>query len=135
MSISVLIRLEQDQKVTEDARRRAEQDLAAQKLEVHMLQEKYEKAMASIAEMQKRVKMAESMLEATLQYESGQSKALSSPRAGRVENPPRKAGLLLSFGLGWRDRYKGKPNTEESSESPRDNATPRKGSNKEEQDR
>lgn len=34
----VLIRLEQDQKVTEDARRRAEQDLAAQKLEVHMLQ-------------------------------------------------------------------------------------------------
>jgi len=44
------------------------------------MQEKYEKAMASIAEMQKRVKMAESMLEATLQYESGQSKALSSPR-------------------------------------------------------
>ena len=44
------------------------------------VQEKYEKAMASIAEMQKRVVMAESMLEATLQYESGQSKALSSPR-------------------------------------------------------
>ncbi|PNY11878.1 RabGAP/TBC domain protein, partial [Trifolium pratense] len=77
--LQVLIRLEQDQKVTEDARRRAEQELAAQKLEVHILQEKYEKAMASIAEMQKRVVMAESMLEATLQYESGQSKALSSP--------------------------------------------------------
>jgi hypothetical protein len=44
------------------------------------MQEKYEKAMASIAEMQKRVVMAESMLEATLQYESGQSKAQSSPR-------------------------------------------------------
>jgi len=29
----------------------------------------------------------------------------------------------------------GKPNTEESSESPRDNATPRKESNKEEQDK
>lgn len=44
------------------------------------MQEKYEKAMASVAEMQKRVVMAESMLEATLQYESGQTKALSSPR-------------------------------------------------------
>lgn len=45
-----------------------------------IMQEKYDNAMASIAEMQKRVVMAESMLEATLQYESGQSKALSSPR-------------------------------------------------------
>ncbi|XP_004497446.1 uncharacterized protein [Cicer arietinum] len=132
--LQVLIRLEQDQKITEDARRRAEQDLAAQKLEVHVLQEKYEKAMASISEMQKRVVMAESMLEATLQYESGQSKAHSSPRAGRVENPSRKIGLL-SFGLGWRDRNKGKPNTEESSESLHDNVTPRKESNKEELDR
>ncbi|CAJ2656643.1 EVI5-like protein [Trifolium pratense] len=132
--LQVLIRLEQDQKVTEDARRRAEQELAAQKLEVHILQEKYEKAMASIAEMQKRVVMAESMLEATLQYESGQSKALSSPRAGRVENAARKISLL-NFGLGWRDRNKGKPNTEESSESLHDNVTPRKESNKEEQGR
>lgn len=32
------MRLEQDQRVTEDARRRAEQDLAAQKYEVHVLQ-------------------------------------------------------------------------------------------------
>jgi len=44
------------------------------------MQEKYDKAVQSIADMQKRVVMAESMLEATLQYESGQSKALSSPR-------------------------------------------------------
>ncbi|KAL5067927.1 hypothetical protein RYX36_018814 [Vicia faba] len=127
--LQVLIRLEQDQKVTEDARRRAEQDLAAHKLEVH---EKYEKATASIAEMQKRVVMAESMLEATLQYESGQSKAQSSPRAGRVENPSRKIGLL-SFGLGWRDRNKGKHNTEESTESSHDNVTPRKESDIEEE--
>lgn len=35
--------------------------------------------MASLAEMEKRVVMAESMLEATLQYESGQVKAMSSP--------------------------------------------------------
>ncbi|XP_058771057.1 GTPase-activating protein gyp3-like isoform X1 [Vicia villosa] len=130
--LQVLIRLEQDQKVTEDARRRAEQDLAAHKLEVHVLQEKYEKATASIAEMEKRVVMAESMLEATLQYESGQSKAQSSPRAGRVENPSRKIGLL-SFGLGWRDRNKGKHSTEESTESSHDNVTPRKESNTEEE--
>lgn len=36
--LQVLMRLEQDQKVTEDARRRAEQELAAQKFEVHELQ-------------------------------------------------------------------------------------------------
>ncbi|CAL5207179.1 unnamed protein product [Lathyrus oleraceus] len=130
--LQVLIRVEQDQKVTEDARRRAEQDLATQKLEVHVLQEKYDKATASIAEMQKRVVMAESMLEATLQYESGQSKALASPRAGRVDNPSRKIGLL-SFGLGWRDRNKGKNNTEESTESSPDNVSPKKESNIEEQ--
>lgn len=48
------------------------------------MQEKYEKAMASVAQMEKRVVMAESTLEATLQYESGQVKALSSPRWVRV---------------------------------------------------
>jgi len=36
--------------------------------------------MASLAEMEKRAVMAESMLEATLQYESGQAKAASPPR-------------------------------------------------------
>ncbi|XP_075087125.1 uncharacterized protein LOC107761523 isoform X2 [Nicotiana tabacum] len=78
--LQVLMRVEQEQKVTEDARIAAEQDVAAQKYAVHVLQEKYEKAMASVAQMEKRVVMAESMLEATLQYESGQVKALSSPR-------------------------------------------------------
>lgn len=48
------------------------------------MQEKYEKAMASLAEMEKRVVMAESMLEATLQYQSGQVKAQSSPRYSRI---------------------------------------------------
>ncbi|KAG2403012.1 uncharacterized protein HKW66_Vig0247180 [Vigna angularis] len=139
--LQVLVRLEQDQKITEDARRRAEQGLAAQKLEVHELQEKYDKAMQSIAEMQKRVVMAESMLEATLQYESGQSKALSSPRAGRVqsprsENPSRKISLLR-FGLGWRDKNKGKPNaeTEEAGESLHSNGSPKKESDTQETDR
>lgn len=44
------------------------------------LQEKYESAIASLAEMEKRVVMAESMLEATMQYQSGQHKAQPSPR-------------------------------------------------------
>ncbi|XP_049407203.1 uncharacterized protein LOC125870742 isoform X3 [Solanum stenotomum] len=110
--LEVLMRVEQEQKVTEDARIAAEQDVAAQKYAVHVLQEKYEKAMASVAQMEKRVVMAESMLEATLQYESGQVKALSSPRSTRPDSPqgaPAKRTGLLSFGLGWRDRNKAKP--------------------------
>ncbi|KAK4349053.1 hypothetical protein RND71_031808 [Anisodus tanguticus] len=111
LSARVLMRVEQEQKVTEDARIAAEQDVAAQKYALHVLQEKYEKAMASVTQMEKRVVMAESMLEATLQYESGQVKALSSPRSTRPDSPqgvPTKRGLL-SFGLGWRDRNKAKP--------------------------
>ncbi|QHO53139.1 uncharacterized protein DS421_2g45260 [Arachis hypogaea] len=122
--MQVLVKLEHDQKDTEDARKRAEQELAAQKLEVHILQEKYEKAMISIAELQKRVIVAESMLEATLQYESGQNKALSSPRVGGRQSPHTDSnsrfGLL--FGRGWLDKNKGKSNAEESGESLSSNA-------------
>ncbi|XP_041023940.1 TBC1 domain family member 8B-like isoform X2 [Juglans microcarpa x Juglans regia] len=116
--LQVLMRVEQEQRVTEDARLSAEQDAAAQRYAVHVLQEKYEKAMASLAETEKRVVIAESMLEATLQYESGQSKAQSSPGAVRNQDTPTRKVGLLSFGLGWRDRNKGKPsNAQESSES------------------
>lgn len=45
-----------------------------------VLQEKYEEATAALAEMEKRAVMAESMLEATLQYQSGQVKLQPSPR-------------------------------------------------------
>lgn len=47
------------------------------------LQEKYEEATASLVEMEKRVVMAESMLEATLQYQTGQQKTQPSPRYSR----------------------------------------------------
>ncbi|KAK6929243.1 Rab-GTPase-TBC domain [Dillenia turbinata] len=118
--LQVLMRVEQEQKVTEDARRFAEQDAEAQRFAVHVLQEKYEEAMASLAQMEKRAVMAESMLEATLQYQSGQVKALSSPRPINSDSlpaksnqehmqeiPARKMGLLSRpFGLGWRDRSK-----------------------------
>ncbi|XVE96776.1 hypothetical protein REPUB_Repub02eG0252000 [Reevesia pubescens] len=113
--VKVLMRLEQEQRITEDARRNAEKHAASQRLAVTVLQEKYEKAMDSIAQMEKRVVMSESMLEATLQYESGQAKALSSPQTQR-DSLRKKAGLL-SFGLGWRDKNKGKPNIEGSTDS------------------
>ncbi|CAI0442922.1 unnamed protein product [Linum tenue] len=119
LSARVLMRVEQEQKVTEDARRYAEQDASAQRYACQVLQEKYEEAMASLAEMEKRVVMAESMLEATLQYQSGQLKTVPSPRGQNPEKllrsdsnqdpaqetPTRKSGL---FGLGWRDKSKGK---------------------------
>ncbi|EOY18467.1 Ypt/Rab-GAP domain of gyp1p superfamily protein isoform 5 [Theobroma cacao] len=122
--LQVLMRVEQEQRVTEDARRFAEQDAAAQRYAAQVLQEKYEDAIASLAEMEKRVVMAESMLEATLQYQSGQSKAQPSPRSSNPDSPARtnqelqqeiparKISLLSRpFGLGWRDRNKGKPST------------------------
>ncbi|XP_039067358.1 ecotropic viral integration site 5 protein homolog isoform X2 [Hibiscus syriacus] len=109
--LQVLMRVEQDQRVTEDARRFAEQDAAAQRYAAQVLQEKHEDAVASLTEMEKRVVMAESMLEATLQYHSGQSKVEPSPRnqEPQQEIPARRISLLSPFGLGWRDRNKGKP--------------------------
>ncbi|KAG8651250.1 hypothetical protein MANES_07G105500v8 [Manihot esculenta] len=125
--LQVLMRVEQEQKVTEDARRYAEQDAAAQRYASQVLQEKYEEAVASLAEMEKRAVMAESMLEATLQYQSGQLKAQPSPRSSNPDSPrsnqepvqdipTRKISLLARpFGLGWRDRNKAKPaNVEEA---------------------
>ncbi|XP_015942296.1 uncharacterized protein LOC107467659 [Arachis duranensis] len=127
--LEVLMRVEQEQKVTEDARRFAEQDAAAQRYAVQVLQSKYEEATAALGEMEKRAVMAESMLEATLQYQSGQAKAQPSPRSLQPESPasrnnqeptidipPRRVSLLSR----WRDRNKGKeesadgkPNVEE----------------------
>ncbi|XP_071708062.1 uncharacterized protein [Rutidosis leptorrhynchoides] len=124
--LQVLMRVEQEQKVTEDARRYAEQDAAAQRYATEVLQEKYEAATNSLAEMEKRVVMAESMLEATLQYQSGQTKAQPSPRSVNQDSsaiktsqelsqeiPARKISLLSRpFGLGWRDKNKAKPTEE-----------------------
>ncbi|XP_010504339.1 PREDICTED: TBC1 domain family member 10B [Camelina sativa] len=117
--LQVLMRVEQEQKVTEDARRFAEQDAEAQRYAAQVLQEKYEEAVAALAEMEKRAVMAESMLEATLQYQSGQLKAQPSPRQGNQDSsvknindhspepPPSRISLLARpFGLGWRDKNK-----------------------------
>ncbi|CAL2267884.1 unnamed protein product [Prunus armeniaca] len=122
--LKVLMWMEQEQKATEDARISAEQEVAVQKNAVHVLQEKYDKAMSSLTEMEKRVKVAESMLEATLQYESGQAKALKSPRAATTQGNTKKLGIL-SFGLGWRDRNKGasdlkSPSEQREPSSPKD---------------
>ncbi|KAL5228377.1 hypothetical protein ABZP36_016642 [Zizania latifolia] len=127
--LQVLMRVEQEQKVTEDARIFAEQDAAAQKYAAHVLQEKYEEAVASLAQMENRAVMAETMLEATLQYQSSQQKAQlpspsPSPRTltrdaspsqanqdSSQEFQPRRISLLAPFSLGWRDKNKGKQNT------------------------
>ncbi|KAJ6812514.1 TBC1 domain family member 8B-like isoform X1 [Iris pallida] len=123
--LQVLMRIEREQKVTEDARLCAEQGVAAQKYATHVLQEKYEETLYSLAQMEKRAIMAETMLEATLQYQSSQMKA-QSPRTPTFDHSPartsqetsqdfptRKIGLLSRpFGLGWRDKNKGKPNAE-----------------------
>ncbi|KAK6942875.1 Rab-GTPase-TBC domain [Dillenia turbinata] len=115
--LQVLMRVEQEQRLTEDARISAEQDAAAQRYLVHVLQEKYEKTMAALAEMEKRAVVAESSLEATLQYESGQARALSSPRAA-AEGTMRRIGLLSRPFAGWRDRNKAKhANTGEPDDS------------------
>jgi len=42
------------------------------------MQEKYEAAMAALSQMEKRAVMAETMLEATKQYQAGQVKANQS---------------------------------------------------------
>ncbi|KAJ8899769.1 hypothetical protein K2173_019469 [Erythroxylum novogranatense] len=116
--LQVLMRVEQEQRITEEARLNAEQAASTQKNAVCVLQEKYDKAMAKVAQMEQRVVMAESMLEATIHYESGQARAVSSPRSMRnpstsIESPRRRISL---FGLGWRDRNKGKPVNEDSSD-------------------
>ncbi|KAL0666524.1 hypothetical protein Bca4012_029228 [Brassica carinata] len=116
LSARVLMKVEQDQKLTEDARVSAEQDAAAQKYAVHVLQEKNEKLAAQLAQMEKRVVTAETTLEATLQYESGQNKALSSPRFAPQETLKKKTGFL-SFGLGWRERNKAKEPEETNGDS------------------
>uniref|UniRef100_A0A0D9V7I3 Rab-GAP TBC domain-containing protein n=1 Tax=Leersia perrieri TaxID=77586 RepID=A0A0D9V7I3_9ORYZ len=131
--LQVLMRVEQEQKVTEDARIFAEQDAAAQKYAAHVLQEKYEEAMASLAQMENRAVMAETMLEATLQYQSSQQKAQlpspsPSPRTptrdaspsqvnqdSSQEFQPRRISLLAPFSLGWRDKNKGKQNISDES--------------------
>ncbi|KAD6796561.1 hypothetical protein E3N88_07457 [Mikania micrantha] len=85
--LQLLMKIEQEQRATENARIYAEQDAAAQRYASHMLQEKYEAATTSLAEMEERLVMAESMLEATLQYQSGQHKGHPSPRISWVKTP------------------------------------------------
>ncbi|KAM0861953.1 hypothetical protein ACQ4PT_045565 [Festuca glaucescens] len=111
----VLMRVEQELKYAEEARISAEQDAAAQRYAANVLQEKYEEAMASFAQMENRAVMAETMLEATLQYQSSQQKAFSplpSPRESvqDEEMQPKRINLLGPFSLSWRDKSKGKQN-------------------------
>ncbi|XP_078179956.1 uncharacterized protein LOC144574013 isoform X1 [Carex rostrata] len=127
--LQVLMRVEQEQKVTEDARVCAEQDAAAQKYAVHVIQEKYEEAMALLAQLEKRAVMAETMLEATIQYQSSQGKAQQpsspSPRTPTSQELPQdniqpRRISLLARPFGWLDKNKGKQSNEEAKPNPDD---------------
>eukprot|EP01018_Ginkgo_biloba_P009564 Gb_37890 [translate_table: standard] len=133
--LQVMMRIEQEQRHAEDARMLSEQDAAAQRHAANMLQEKYEEAVNSLAAMEKRAVMAESMLEATLLSQASlitsSKKPPDSPSGQEefskitllrtasqrntnqeipLEPPARRHGLLSrTFTLGWRDRNKGKP--------------------------
>ncbi|EMS68687.1 TBC1 domain family member 9B [Triticum urartu] len=126
--LEILLRMEQEQKVTEDARIAAERDAAEQKYAAHLIQEKYEAVLIALSQMEKRAVMAETMLEATKQYQAGQVKAVQtfapkSPHAdlGKInqepnqDTPNKKVGLL-SRGLGWLEKSKGKSNPTETNE-------------------
>ncbi|KAF7054337.1 hypothetical protein CFC21_062034 [Triticum aestivum] len=126
--LEILLRMEQEQKVTEDARIAAERDAAEQKYAAHLIQEKYEAVLIALSQMEKRAVMAETMLEATKQYQAGQVKAIQtfapkSPHAdlGKInqepnqDTPNKKVGLL-SRGLGWLEKSKGKSNPTETNE-------------------
>ncbi|KAL5209523.1 hypothetical protein ABZP36_005146 [Zizania latifolia] len=128
--LQILIRMEQEQKVAEDARIAAERDAAEQKYAAHLLQEKYEATMAALSQMEKRAVMAETMLDATKHYQDGQVKANKSfnsspPHAAHLAGKPnqdpnqdapnRRLGLL-SRGLGWLEKSKGKSSSTETSE-------------------
>ncbi|KAH0930537.1 hypothetical protein HID58_016264 [Brassica napus] len=82
--IQVLMGIEQEHKVTEDARRAAEQDAAAQR---------------HAAQMEERAVMAESMLEATLQYHKAQP-FIFTPSIKRTS-----AGYTVTWPFRLRDKY------------------------------
>ncbi|XP_002968609.2 EVI5-like protein [Selaginella moellendorffii] len=111
--VQVMLRIEQEQKLTEDARCFAEQDAAAQRHAATVMQEKYEQLMDKFAALEKRAVMAETMLEATLQYEAGQtgnlrrqkeeepskwSWPLSSPRSTEAATPKPKPSSPVESG-------------------------------------
>ncbi|GLJ24873.1 hypothetical protein SUGI_0475710 [Cryptomeria japonica] len=85
--LQVMMRVEQEQRLTEDARRFAEQDAAAQRHAANLLEVKYEDAMKKLAMMEKRAIMAESMLEATLQSQPSQPTPRRTSDSPQLEEP------------------------------------------------
>ncbi|KAH9307996.1 hypothetical protein KI387_035907 [Taxus chinensis] len=86
--LQVMMRVEQEQRLTEDARRFAEQDATAQRHAANVLEVKYEDAKNKLAMMEKRAIMAESTLEATLQSQpSQQTSSRRAPDSPWFEEP------------------------------------------------
>ncbi|KAL5675360.1 hypothetical protein ACJX0J_011491, partial [Zea mays] len=73
------------------------------------MQEKYEANVAALSQMEKRAVMAETMLEATKQYQAGQFISCRCSWEDKSRTKPRyvnKRINLLSRGLGWLDKNK-----------------------------
>nr|GEY00773.1 Rab-GTPase-TBC domain-containing protein [Tanacetum cinerariifolium] len=79
----VLMRVEQEKKVTEDARAYAEQDTGVLRYATEVIQLKVVAAL--VAEIENREIMEETMYDKTLQCQSGQTKAQPSPRAQELD--------------------------------------------------
>ncbi|XP_078182771.1 uncharacterized protein LOC144576313 [Carex rostrata] len=97
------------------------------------VQEKYEEAMALLAQLEKRAVMAEIMLEATIQYQSSQGKAQQpsspSPRTPTSQELPQdnvqpRRISLLARPFGWLDKNKGKQSNKEAKGSNIEEAKP-----------
>ncbi|KAJ3682789.1 hypothetical protein LUZ60_013016 [Juncus effusus] len=129
--LKVLMRVEQEQKLTEDARVAAERDAAAQKYTALVLQEKYEETLAVITEMEKRAVMAETLLKATLEYQSGQVKAQQpfNPNVAQVDQQTETSSKKMSL-ISKAFFSRGKSNNNaETSEGKASKQEPHKGLN------
>lgn len=88
--IQVMVRMEHEQKLTEDARQLAEEDAKAQRSALSALQVKYESAISSLKDLERRAAVAESALEATSQYQN----------LDNAHNSPRQSPCLSAPGEG-----------------------------------
>jgi hypothetical protein len=110
--VQVLVRMEQEQRIADDARRFAELDAAAQRSIADEAKEMAEKATRALAAMEKRAVMAESMLEATINSDAGVGNAHVArhgldPLTGNTSRGIARSHTSPAkhdFGMGWARR-------------------------------
>eukprot|EP00250_Pteridium_aquilinum_P014765 c22188_g1_i1 orf=480-2690(-) len=85
--IEVMVRMEHEQKVIEDARKLAEEDAKTQQSALNAVQVKYESVISSLKEVERRAATAESMLEATTQSQGVYNSQIAAPKLPSVSAP------------------------------------------------